>query len=234
MRRSDSPTTVPPHSLCGVARRLPSRASVFVSPTRPDAGRRPGASRCGSSQTALYREGIAGSLPLPGNPFVPMPCSWTPAGTLSHGLGERRRGPRFWQQQGLAAGMAISGLDSTAWTLAVYASPSPLRCRGRKTGFRPRSRSTGWDWLPTGLLRKVSTMYSYIPSPFPGLLWTQCQPAKSEGHLAGCPLRHNLLGDKALAALGGGSACQPAKGPRAPPPCTPNRSQPLPLPLHSV
>ena len=33
---------------------------------------------------------------------------------VCHGRGEKRRGPRFWQQQGLAAGEAISGLDSTA------------------------------------------------------------------------------------------------------------------------
>ena len=33
---------------------------------------------------------------------------------VSHGRGEKHHGPRFWQQQGLAAGEAISGLDSTA------------------------------------------------------------------------------------------------------------------------
>src|SRR4051794_26810419 len=122
MRRSDSPTTVPPHSLGGVARRLPSRAPAFVSPTRPDAGRRPGAFGCGSSQAAFYREGIAGSLPFPGNPFVPMPCSWTPAGTRRPWPWGDTSWPPGWLNRRLAAGMAISGLDSTAWTLAVYAS----------------------------------------------------------------------------------------------------------------
>jgi hypothetical protein len=36
--------------------------------------------------------------------------------------------------------VVLSGLDSTALLLAVYASPSPLRCRRRKTRFRLLAR----------------------------------------------------------------------------------------------
>src|SRR5205807_8907239 len=100
-------------------------------PGPPDAGRGPGALRCGSPQTARHREGAAGPHKCPGDPGVPMPCSRTPAGTPSHGRGESRRGPRFWRQRRLTAGLAISGLNSTAWTLAVYASqwllPAPTQ-----------------------------------------------------------------------------------------------------------
>ena len=38
---------------------------------------------------------------------------------------------------------------------------------GRKTRFRLLASSTGWDWIPTGFLRKVSDH----SSPFPRLSW---------------------------------------------------------------
>ena len=103
---------------------------------------------------------------------MPTPCSSTPAGTLSHGHGESRRGPRFWQQRRLTAGLAISGLNSTAWTLAVYASqwllPAPTQDSLPATGQVYR----------VGLVtHRVATKgfrdAGYIPSSFPELLWTQ-------------------------------------------------------------
>ena len=46
-----------------------------------------------------------------------------------------RHGPRSDNAEGSPRVM-LSGLNSTALVLAVYASPSPLRCRRRKTRFR--------------------------------------------------------------------------------------------------
>jgi hypothetical protein len=47
----------------------------------------------------------------------------------------RRHGPRADKAEG-SPRVGISRLHSTASALAVYASPSPLRCRRRKTRFR--------------------------------------------------------------------------------------------------
>ena len=50
-----------------------------------------------------------------------------------------RRGPRDCGSRGLSR-VLLSRLNSTALALAVYASPSPLRCRRRKTRFRLPAR----------------------------------------------------------------------------------------------
>jgi hypothetical protein len=63
----------------------------------------------------------------------------------------------------------LSGLNSTALELAVYASCRRLLGAARNTRFRLLASSAGWDWLPTGFQRKVSALYPYIASPFPKL-----------------------------------------------------------------
>ena len=50
-----------------------------------------------------------------------------------------RHGPRADKTEGSPRG-GISGLNSTAWALAVYASSAPLRCRRPKTRFRLLAR----------------------------------------------------------------------------------------------
>ncbi len=63
----------------------------------------------------------AGSLRFPSDPRVPAPCSWTPVGPNGAKPSRRSRGPRLCQQRWLPRAK-ISGLDRTAWGLAVYAS----------------------------------------------------------------------------------------------------------------
>jgi hypothetical protein len=70
-------------------------------------------------------------------------------------LKPRRRLPALW----------ISRLDRTASALAVYASQSGVTPDPRKTRFRLPASSTGRDWLPAGLHRKVSDMLPYIFIP---------------------------------------------------------------------
>ncbi len=52
--------------------------------------------------------------------------------------------------------VVLSGLHSTAWALAVYASPRALPGRDARLASGCWPGSSGWDWLPTGLPRKVS------------------------------------------------------------------------------
>lgn len=69
--------------------------------------------------------------------------------------------------------MPISGLDPAASALAVYASPRRLPKRDARLASGCRLGSTGWDWLPTGFVRKVSEMLPTSSSPFPRLLLAQ-------------------------------------------------------------
>src|SRR4029077_20343836 len=62
-----------------------------------------------------------GSLRFPSNPRVPAPCSWTPVGPNTPGhCGVLARPPYVSTTE--APARNISGLDSTALGLAVYAS----------------------------------------------------------------------------------------------------------------
>ena len=98
-----------------VRRTLPPRASVFVSPTEPE--RRPGglgplgAAAPGPLVIEEERQGLSSSR---GTLVYLCRVLGPRRERVSHGRREKRQGPRFWQQQGLAAGEAISGLDSTA------------------------------------------------------------------------------------------------------------------------
>jgi hypothetical protein len=70
------------------------------------------------------RRGVVGrgvGIPFPSNPRVPAPCSWTPAGPNTPGhCGVSTRPPLVSTTE--APTMSISGLDSMACGLAVYAS----------------------------------------------------------------------------------------------------------------
>ena len=62
-----------------------------------------------------------GSLRFPSNPRVPAPCSWTPVGSNTPGhCGVSTWPPLVSTTE--APAMSISGLDSMALGLAVYAS----------------------------------------------------------------------------------------------------------------
>ena len=54
------------------------------------------------------------------------------------------------------------GLDTGCLRFARWVTRT-----GRKTRFRLLASSTGWDWLPTGFLRKVSKVLLTSHPPFP-------------------------------------------------------------------
>jgi hypothetical protein len=59
--------------------------------------------------------------------FVPMPCSWAPAGpTHAPGLYGAPAWPLLQAKAKAPHEQSISGLNPGAWTLAVYASPEQL------------------------------------------------------------------------------------------------------------
>jgi hypothetical protein len=79
-----------------------------------------------------------------------------------------RRGPRADNAEGSPRVM-LSRLNSTALALAVYASPSPLRCRRRKTRFRLLAR-----------LYRVGLVTHRIPlKGFPDVVITSLPPFPS-------------------------------------------------------
>jgi hypothetical protein len=91
----------------------------------------------------------------------------------------------------------VSRLNDTALALAVYASDTPVARRSRKTRFPLLANSTGWDWLPTGFDRKVSTMFLHRHPPFPGFAWrnTPCTPPPRVCRGEGRPWTHKVFND---------------------------------------
>jgi hypothetical protein len=151
-------------------RALPSRAPVLrVSPC-PTPARGPGVLGSGCPMPVVVEREPQGVPSSCGTPPVPTPCSSTPAGPATPCREVRRRGPRSMKDEG-SPRVVISGLQSTAWALAVYASPRPLPGRDARLAFGRWPGSTGWACLPTGFLRKVSEGSRYISSPFPKLAW---------------------------------------------------------------
>ena len=110
-----------------------------------------------------------------GNPHVSMPCSLTPAGLQTHqAVTVRQHGPRTHHDEG-SSREVISGLNGTASTLAVYASPrgSPQRTQD--------SLLAAGQALPDGIrTRRVPTKrfrdVAYITSSFPKLAWRRMRP----------------------------------------------------------
>jgi hypothetical protein len=103
-----------------------------------------GALRCGSPTPLVADSATVGSPRFLANPMVPMPCSWTPAGSTYQARRYADAAPRLKHVKGFRA-ITLSGLDRTAWALAVYASDTAVARRSRKTCFPLLTSSTGWD-----------------------------------------------------------------------------------------
>ena len=173
MRRCDSLPPLPPHFVAFAWRYHSVRLSSSL-PTRPDAGRRPGALGSGSPTPVGCRGGDGRVSQVPGEP----PCAFAlfsdPGGTDAPGPTVRRHGPRYAKGEGYPRLSNISGLNGTASALrclrfAGWVTPPP-----RKTRFRLLA------WLSrTGLsTRRVPTkgfQDAYISSSFPKLFLAQLQ-----------------------------------------------------------
>src|SRR5262249_9938939 len=157
---------------------IPPRAPVFVSPAGP--GRRPGGPGAIGVRllpVRLVTRRNVGASRVPGQPWCAYAVFSDPggnacpvalgAGVVAPASGNSEGSPRVRQSRGWIARL---GHWLSTPRRNDYAPP-------RQTGLRPRARSSGWDWLPTGLLRKVSAMHPLHPSPFPELCSTQCPRA---------------------------------------------------------
>ena len=168
MRRSDSRPSLPLHFVI-LRLAVPVLAPAFAR-TRPDAGHAAWGLWVLAAPCQL-RTGDGRVSQVPGEPSVPMPCSWTPVGPTHQALTMRRRGPRCLYDEGSRDDW-LSGLDHTALALAVYASPGGFARTGRKTRFPLLARLYGTGLVtrrvPTKGFRHASYMFVLLPQALPG------------------------------------------------------------------
>ena len=161
-----------PHFVAFMRRYLGT--SEFRPRSASDAGPadHPGVCGTGCSRPVDFEE-PSGSPKFPGNPLDHSPCSPTPAGSSTRcgTRGQRtRHGPRLKPRRGLPRLAKFSGLNHTAFGLAVYASWWRSPAPARKTRFRLLVPA-----LPGGIrTRRVPTKGFRVwltPSSFPELPW---------------------------------------------------------------
>ena len=170
MGRSDSLRTVSPRLVCASLGDTTPCVCVRLSvPARRQPG---GQGLCGMAiPTPCLVEAESQGVPSSWGVLVCLCRVLRPRRDRTHqAVAVCRRGPRSAKTEG-SPRVGLSGLSSTAWALAVYASQGGLPHRHARLASGCGPGSTGWDWLPTGLLRKVSAMYSLHPSSFPKFAW---------------------------------------------------------------
>jgi hypothetical protein len=164
MRCSDSPPPVPPRFVA-FAWRYPGR--IRVSFPRP-----PDAPAAGLELVTRYlppgrcRED-GGASQVPRGTSVNVPCSPTPAGSHAPGHCGAATRPSVNLTTSAPAMMAISGLNHTARSLAVYASQR--RLPGRHARLAPGC----WPALPdgAGYPQGPNERFPRSLPPFPSFSW---------------------------------------------------------------
>ena len=164
---------VPPGCLCSFLRADPTPV------------RRPGVIKSDNPQVAHFgwrRPGLPGSWKA----LACVPCSRTPAGPLRQAFCGVSVWPSAFSTASAPAITLLTGLNHTARTLAVYASPWRLPDHDARlaTGWVANPSRAGLS--PAGLQRKVSAH----ASPFPRLILAQAKRshrARCTGH-AVCPV----------------------------------------------
>jgi len=181
MRRSDSLRTFSPH-LVLLRLAIPSRAPVFVSPSRPDADLGPGA-LC-----------LAAPTPQPiGMEPQGVPSSWGTLMCLCRVLRPRRdrnhqaiavdrRGPRSVQAKGSRGWYSRGSIARPEHWLSTLRRVAHTTLR--KTRFRPLARLYRVGLItPRVPLKGFEGVFVTSPPPFPGFAWRKdssrnCLPRK--------------------------------------------------------
>jgi len=165
MRLSDSYRLIPPGSLGSPGQYLWSRPPIRSRRRGRSAGAR---GRFGIGRPSLTETNRGGRQvsQVPVRPLWTFAVFLDPGGSAVSGLDCWRRAarPPLTPMRGQPSTNRISGLDSTAYVLAVYASPdgSPHQDARLASGCWPSS--TGWDCLlPTGSLEKFPRVTSLPP-----------------------------------------------------------------------
>ena len=169
MGRSDSLRTLPPRFVGTSRDRTTPCACVRLS---VQARRRPGARSFAVWQPPrqCFRDGAAGRPKFLGNLRVPLPCSSTPAGPAHQAIAVCRHGPRAVKDEG-SPRVVLSGLNSMAWALAVYASPRSSPDTAQDALPTAGQALSGEIGYPQGSYERFPRCSRYISSPFPKLAW---------------------------------------------------------------
>src|SRR5947209_15268830 len=131
MRRSDFLPPFPPHSVA-FARRYHVVRLVLRS-GRPQTHSPPAWSSSIRSPVRIERVEMVGRPRFLKNPYVPVPCSPTPAGPTRQALRRSRHGPRYVHNEGSHEnppfGAQSHGLGTRCLRFAAWVSPGPRKTR---------------------------------------------------------------------------------------------------------
>jgi len=165
MRRSDFLPSIPPRFVAFAWQyhlvRLCSSLPLGPTPTKG-----PGAFGTGNPNARL-KDGDDGTSQVPGKPFCVYALFSDPGRTDASGRCDAPTWPPHPLRRRLAATTLISGLNRTASTLAVYASPDGSPAPDARLASDCWPSSTRRDWLPAGFLRKVFKLLPASRPPFP-------------------------------------------------------------------
>ena len=148
---------------------IPSRAPVFVSPTRPDAGLGPGVFGSGNSVKPL-EDGNDRDSQVPGEPWCAHAVFSDPGRTTASCHNDAAARPPFAERRRLPArgnfGAQSHGLGTGCLRFAPWVTRT-----GRKTRFRSLARLSRAGLVTRRVPTKGFRSNRYISSPFPKLSW---------------------------------------------------------------
>jgi len=157
------------------------------APVGPDAQPRARGSSFRSPLPEVIHRETSRTSQVPGEPCCPYAVFFDPGRTDAPGLfGVVGVAPAMSTTKAPATNH-LSGLNSTALGLAVYASSGKLPAHDAKLASGCWPGSTGRDWLPVGFQRKVSEVLPTFHPPFPSLAWRK-DIAYLFQNKRGCPL----------------------------------------------
>lgn len=115
---------------------------------------------------------------VPGEPFVPSPCSSTPAGPRASGPYDALARPPLCPQRRLPRQTCFRGSFARLWNSLF--TLRPVRCRTRrKTRFRSLAKLSRTGLITRRVPSKGFRGASYISSSFPKLSWRKDRHVKT-------------------------------------------------------
>ena len=114
-----------------------------------------------------------------GNPHCACALLSDPGGADASGRYDASTRPPYGPRRRLPHATCLSGLNHTAWTLAVYASQCRSPGHHARLASGCRASSTGRDCLPAGFHREVSELRpTSSHPPFPSFRGTRCMTVR--------------------------------------------------------
>ena len=147
--------------------RYPASRLSFRSLRSRTPNRGPGVQLPVPTSGQIRREASRASQ-VPGQPTVPMPCSSTPAGPNTPGHCGMSAWPPLCPQRRLPRITSFRGSMARPWDALFTLRPMQLPAPDAKLASGRWPGATGRDWLPAGLLRKVSDDVVLLSRAYPG------------------------------------------------------------------